>query len=141
MLTEQEILDGALERHKICGIYFLIRERNIVYVGQSQDIMARLSTHANGDKLFDSFNFVACDPAELSNLEAEYIVQLNPEYNLKLPINDKWMTLEMLRRYARSLGIGYAAIKKFIESREIRSYSGYYSASDFGEILQGETSK
>lgn len=80
LLTESEIVNGATEWNMICGIYFLIKENNVVYIGQSQDIFHRISAHFK-DKIFDSIAYISCDPDLLDKMESLYIHALRPKLN------------------------------------------------------------
>jgi hypothetical protein len=66
----------------ISGIYFLLRDGVIVYVGQAKDIRRRISEHiGEGVKRFDSVAHVRCHPERLLERERAYIEKLLPEYN------------------------------------------------------------
>lgn len=98
--TEEEIINKSIPAPKpLVGIYFLIRDKEIVYVGKSSNINARITEHSktNSDKDFDSFSYILL-PEEfldynmeydvdgrgnqaLDNLEGLYILKYNPEYN------------------------------------------------------------
>ena len=80
LLSREEIVQAALSRTALCGIYFLINKGHIVYVGQSTNIHMRIAKHI-GTKEFDSFHFVECDRFILDEVEAAYIVALNPPLN------------------------------------------------------------
>jgi hypothetical protein len=85
-LTAEYILGMAKSVKRTCGIYFLMHEREIVYVGQSVNCHARMGTHLNDDlKVFDSYFIIECPANRLDELEAKYIVQLRPKYNLAIP--------------------------------------------------------
>jgi len=66
-------------------IYALIQDDKIVYIGQTYDIMRRLSVHIDSYKVFDSYAIVEWvqnkDSKHLSDLEAKYIKELKPKYN------------------------------------------------------------
>lgn len=66
-------------------IYALIKDNKIVYIGQTYDIMQRLSAHIDSHKVFDSYAIVEWvqnkDSKYISDLEADYIKQLKPKYN------------------------------------------------------------
>jgi hypothetical protein len=77
ILRRREPLTTAL-----CGIYFLIKEDVIVYIGQSVNIMSRVHTHRyESIKEFDSFSYLLCRKDELDILEAKYILSYLPLYN------------------------------------------------------------
>lgn len=81
----EEILEAALPVASLVGIYFLVRDKEIVYVGQSGfDVLARVSKHRREGKEFDSFAFMHCHRESLNEYEAMYITALMPELNMSL---------------------------------------------------------
>lgn len=77
-----EILSTAIPKAAVMiGVYFLIKDGTIVYVGQSTDICARIAQHV-GVKDFDSWAWVACPCAELNATELAYILALKPALNV-----------------------------------------------------------
>lgn len=73
---------GSISRLSCCGIYFLLSQEVVVYVGQAKSIRARVGTHImEGLKEFDSVAFVPCKPEKLYELERRYIEKLMPKYN------------------------------------------------------------
>lgn len=85
LLTGDEIVAAAVARSAICGVYFLIDDLEIVYVGQSENVHDRLSAHIRlKEKQFDSFHFVECHPALLNELEHSYIAALQPKHNIRM---------------------------------------------------------
>lgn len=66
----------------IAGIYFLIRDEKVVYVGQSRSIHERIIRHIRDNKRkFDSFAYVEESLSALDMAETQYIELLRPEYN------------------------------------------------------------
>lgn len=61
------------------GIYFLCRGSKIVYVGQSVNVMGRVSSHK--DKDFDSVFRFPVTRSNLSRVEEAFIRVLRPRYN------------------------------------------------------------
>jgi hypothetical protein len=80
LLDEDEILLLAGIRRLKCGVYFLIKDESVVYVGQSINIMNRVAEH-NKSKDFDTFTYVQCKRENLNQIEAMYIQRLKPKYN------------------------------------------------------------
>ena len=80
LLRPEQIVEGSAEYTKRCGVYFLIDNNRIIYVGQSVNIEARMASHAR-NKNFNRFAFVACEPELLDALESLYIHFLMPELN------------------------------------------------------------
>lgn len=66
----------------VCGIYFLIGEGEIVYVGQSVDIFKRLREHVQGRyKKWDRFSMIPVRQEKLTEVETWYIQHFRPKYN------------------------------------------------------------
>jgi hypothetical protein len=81
LLSEDEIVSSAAalpDSH--CGVYFLIKDGRVVYVGQSVQILARVGTHLTC-KDFDSFSWVRVPRHQLDLVETLYIQHLRPKYN------------------------------------------------------------
>ena len=75
---------------KAKGVYFLIKDDEIVYVGQSTNIFARVTSHSR-TKEFDSFTYELKPKAtsfELDQLETKYIGKFTPKYNKQLRGNE-----------------------------------------------------
>ena len=80
LLPEEEIVKAALPWDGLSGVYFLIANDEVIYVGQSVNVYARLSQHASG-KYFDRYAFIRCKPDILDKLESLYIHCLRPKLN------------------------------------------------------------
>lgn len=83
--THDEIVEQAHPLEPICGVYFLVKEKRVVYVGQSVNIVARLATHM-GTKDFDSTCYMVARPEELDFIESFYIYMLSPALNGPAPM-------------------------------------------------------
>ena len=81
LYSEQDIVSASIVAPKVCGIYFLIYNGNVVYVGQSIHIWSRISQHISASKIFDRVAFIPCDQKHLDLLESLYIHFLRPELN------------------------------------------------------------
>lgn len=62
-----------------CFVYFLVRNNEVVYVGQTRNGVGRIRQHK--DKVFDSVYILNCNSDDLNDLEDMFIVKYNPEYN------------------------------------------------------------
>jgi hypothetical protein len=68
------------------GVYFLFRQDELVYIGQSRDIVTRLILHKQKRQIvFDSFAVIETDPHSLESVEALYINQYRPKFNKYIP--------------------------------------------------------
>lgn len=64
-----------------CGVYVLIRNKLVVYVGRTNNISRRIKDHSR-DKIFDTYQIIPItDSIEMSKLELMMINLLSPEYN------------------------------------------------------------
>lgn len=68
------------------GIYFLIEQREIVYVGQSEvNVAGRILQHIRDEgKTFDHVHIIECPSRMLGTLERLYIERFNPRYSIAL---------------------------------------------------------
>lgn len=79
-----EIIRSAIPAFTVCGIYFLIRDDRIIYVGQSTNIYRRVARHIDDGKKFDRFSVVSCPKEDLDRIERMYITALYPDENMSL---------------------------------------------------------
>jgi hypothetical protein len=77
-----------------CGIYFLIDEKKVVYVGQSVNVFSRVFAHL-GSKNFDSYVYLPCEKEKLDKLESLYIHFLSPPLNGNTPAGNKLAPLTL----------------------------------------------
>ena len=70
------------------GIYFLISDGVVIYVGQSCDVHSRIVAHMR-EKAFDRVAFISCNPRHLNLLESLYIHLLQPPMNQGAPMSLK----------------------------------------------------
>lgn len=80
LLSDYEIHLMAGIRKCVCGVYFLIKGDEIIYVGQSINIHQRIGDHAKS-KDFDTFTYAECNKNDLSVMEAKYITKFKPKLN------------------------------------------------------------
>lgn len=88
ILTPEEIIEAGIELSKEdgCYIYFLIKDREIVYVGQTiGEPVSRASKHRADGKDFNSYYFVQVKRAALDIMESIYINLFNPKLNKQFP--------------------------------------------------------
>ncbi len=66
---------------QLTAVYFLFDADELVYIGQSKNMLSRIGQHIKGSKAFDSYTFIECGEDELDGLEAAYIKQYQPKLN------------------------------------------------------------
>lgn len=82
LAPESEILASAKPFDREVGIYFLICNHEIVYVGQSVCVYTRVGVHKREGKIaFDAMAYVACKQEDLDLLESLYILRYLPKHN------------------------------------------------------------
>lgn len=83
MPAEPEIVAASQAVGSCVGVYFLVENMRVVYVGQSLNVHGRVATHATERrKHFDRYAYIQCDRSELDVLESLYIYSLRPLYNV-----------------------------------------------------------
>lgn len=80
----KEVLEAAIPAHTMTGIYFLIKDDEVVYIGQSVDVLHRIARHKRDGRDFTAFAYMLCERDELDRLEATYIAALMPWLNHSL---------------------------------------------------------
>ena len=117
----------------ITGIYFLLHNSEIVFVGQSVNILVRVGQHwIQKEKEFDSFSFVPCPAESLNLLQAHFICKFMPKYNSGgLPQQDMFKSLSQLKSI---LGLDLYSVKKIIRLNNIKDYNGFYKMCDFNNL-------
>jgi len=79
------------------GIYCLVKDDKIVYVGSAKNLLNRFSGHVYKEKDFNRIWFEFYDEGEIRKVEACYIWYLNyPKYNKNAGEND-FIVSELLR--------------------------------------------
>lgn len=118
------------------GVYFLIKDNEIVYVGQSINVIARIMNHAREGRIeFDGFTIIECDASLLNEIETHYIVQFCPPYNATRPPNNTYRTLNQLKN---EFNIPKRVLNLWAKSSDIFPVgvppSQYYRINDFAQF-------
>lgn len=66
---------------KICGLYFLLSKKKVVYIGVTKNLISRLIAHKSDGKKFDSFRLIECPIRVAIENEKRWIVKFRPKYN------------------------------------------------------------
>lgn len=80
------VISGASKwGSQFSGVYFLIHDNDVVYVGESLNVYSRINTHAlDKDKTFTHYYVIFCPPEHRKELEKSYIKDFSPVYNVAL---------------------------------------------------------
>ena len=90
-------------------VYFLFNNDDLVYVGQTVNLLSRIGTHINSAiysekaKQFNRVFFVPCDIDKLLETEQAFIKFLTPPGNID-KFKDRWNELDSIR-VAQVLGL------------------------------------
>lgn len=113
---------------RICGLYFLFKDTELVYIGKGADIYCRVRQHREGEiKEFDSWSYVEVDPETLAAAEQALIEEYKPKYNLQY-IPERIIRPKPRRKY-QDCGIRLLAtqmdwplelVEKFAIERQLR---------------------
>jgi GIY-YIG catalytic domain len=89
----------SVDRTKMQGIYFLLKDGKVIYVGQSSNVMARIGVHiANPKKSFDSYSFFKVENYDdLNVIETYYIYKFDPLENKVFPSNPWFISVALLK--------------------------------------------
>lgn len=82
--TKAQIVKTAMPCGDHCGVYFLIHDDDVVYVGKSINIFHRIARHRADGREFDSFTYLLCPEDALEETEATYIAALMPWLNIAI---------------------------------------------------------
>ena len=129
------------------GIYFLIKDKEIVYIGQSITPTARILNHCKEEKKdFDSFYVHHCSVEDLNVLETIFIIHYKPRYNScpKNPI-DEWhpyamTTIGRIKQTLKENCFDPRLLKKWNKGGLISPVahfdgSDFYWYKDFSELM------
>jgi excinuclease UvrABC nuclease subunit len=89
MLELKDILESSIRikrKPHISGIYFLIKNEEIIYIGQAHNVHSRIYTHRKNKRLnFDSYKIIEIKSFKgllnLCALEKAYIEKYKPKFN------------------------------------------------------------
>jgi hypothetical protein len=76
-----ELKRNSVPLQKLCGVYFLFSGDEIVYIGQSRNVPARVQHHMGSDKEFDRYSHIVLPADSLNEWESFYIHLFQPRYN------------------------------------------------------------
>lgn len=142
MLNKNEILDKSKNNLSLIGIYFLIKNNKIVYVGQSVNIFKRIADHIRSEKMdFDSYSFENYPKKNLNLIEAEYIIKFEPKLNsYMLPKNSKYAPINSTRK---KYDLKAKAAERIIKKYELKTFynNNYVLRNEFIKFYKIEKEK
>ena len=64
------------------GVYFLWKDRKVVYVGHSNNVLQRVMQHAEKKRDFNAWSVQSCAPEDMLRIERELIEKHKPALNV-----------------------------------------------------------
>ena len=103
------------------GVYFLLRKKQVVYVGQSSNCAARISAHTQDlTKDFDScYTIVISDPVFRTDYEIASILKYSPKYNKTIPTPDAKSRLFLTPKLVWKRKIPNQEVKAYIYGGQV----------------------
>lgn len=83
-----ELNGGVIFDRRCCGIYFLKKLDEIIYIGKTTTLFVRMAAHDKGEADWDEVVFYPTEIRHLAALEKEMIAKYNPPLNKKLKIKN-----------------------------------------------------
>jgi hypothetical protein len=81
-IPRKDIIDLRKTHRRFCGIYFLLENQVVVYIGKSVNVLTRLAVQCkNKDKEFSHCSYIITRPDVVEELERFLIESLKPKYN------------------------------------------------------------
>jgi hypothetical protein len=80
----------------VCGIYFLVAGKRIVYVGLSNRIPRRIFQHRDNGVEFDSLTWFEAPEFYMKAIEAYYIERIDPPFNTARPRDNEFSRIAKL---------------------------------------------
>ena len=115
--NKEEIINRKKVLNKdFCCIYFLIKNDEIVYVGQSTRGIRRIYEHT--DKDFDYYNIIQVERKELDTVETEAIIEFKPFYNKSIPLGSNLYIAKS--KINKEYKISPSGLKAIVEKYDIK---------------------
>jgi hypothetical protein len=108
------------------GIYFLCKDKKVVYIGQSRDVLARVNGHL-GLKEFDSVMSMLVPEGLLDEAEQYWLKRIKPELNIRYVKNREKLP-RTTKSYSITVPKDFLPVIKRMAFESGRSVSSYLSS-------------
>lgn len=118
----------TVPKYQNCFVYFLLKDREVVYVGQTRNGLSRPLSHR--DKEFDEIKILYCAGADLDILEDTYIQKYKPFYNKKNNCAIRWSLLRARNCIRKNIGLSdftVPMLKRLLKELNIETNIDYYT--------------
>jgi len=114
-----ERLNTLPHPYEASGIYFLYVDDEIVYIGQSINMYARIMQHAKCID-YEYVKFFVCGQSEMNDTEARFIMRFKPKHNKSLPKNSVFMRLAK----AQDVASRFSGMSLYIQRLPVHTFAG-----------------
>jgi len=119
------------------GLYVLLKNNVVVYVGQSENILSRLTFHHQ--KQYDSYAICLIPYGNMNEWEAQLIVKYKPVYNSTLPVNETYISTHGIKaitqpgkRHQLTKAIRLTGLREVIRFQQL----AYYERAKVLELIR-----
>ena len=133
---KKALIIKAVSSEPVIGIYFLIKQNEIVYIGQSINLHSRMASHKISRIFdFDAYSWVECDKSDLGDTEAEYILRFKPVLNKGFPACGRFISYGKLK----ARGIGKIKFRNYVaKSSHVQHMFFDYVYYDLRELMSDQ---
>lgn len=121
----------SIPKYQMTFIYFLLKNGDVVYVGQTTKGIARPFAHK--DKDFDEIKIIYCEKEQLDLFEDTYIQKYKPIYNKQNNYAVRWGMLRVRNKIREITGVKNLTIptlKKIIKPLNITIQKDIYNGNE-----------
>lgn len=121
----------TIPKYQKCFVYFLLKKGEVVYVGQTQNGIARPFSHT--DKDYDEIKILYCDAKELDITEDKFIQKYRPIYNKQSNYAVRWGLLRVRNSIRGLTGISNYTVprlKKVLKKLNITPVKDYFNGKE-----------
>ena len=118
----------TIQRCEYTFVYFLLKNKEVVYVGQTKKGFARPFSHR--DKDYDEIKIIYCEPNELDITEDQYIRKYKPVYNKQNNAAMQWSLTRVRNNVREKCNIPnytIASLKSALKKLNIVPEKDYYN--------------
>lgn len=136
-IRHDDVTLRAVKQNKVefvgqSGVFVLLDHDEVVFIGQSQDIVTRiLSLRQEGRMAFTHFAVIDCPAEARADFLAHYILEWCPRYNLTIPAQGTFKSAKQLKEV---LDTSIHRIKRYAREKRIEERQGYYRVADFADF-------
>lgn len=97
-LYDEDISVASVPYTRHSGVYFLLLEGTVVYVGRTNHLLRRCPQHEGEGRKFDRVAFMPCPEERAAEIEQLYIWRLQPALNAKHTMGENEAARDRIRQ-------------------------------------------